>query len=74
MQAQEAIKRLTEMYKPEEELFIVWWDKETVGEYSDKDIADEHWTSVVDKLDEDEYLFFAVNSTMEQLINQREGV
>jgi hypothetical protein len=74
MRVETAIDLLSKQYKPSDELFIVWWDKLGVEEYSDKDIADEDWTDVINKLDEDEYLFFAVNSTIEQLINKREGV
>ena len=69
MKVSEAIKRLTETYKIDEELFIVWWDKETGEAYCDGDITDTHWAKVVEQLDEDEYLFHAVNDTITELVN-----
>jgi hypothetical protein len=72
MKVSEAIKRLTETYKTDEELFIVWWDKETGEAYCDGDITDTHWAKVVEQLDEDEYLFHAVNDTITELVNKLE--
>ena len=75
MKVSEVIKRLTETYKTDEELFIVWWDKETGEAYRDEDITDTHWAKVVAELDEneDEYLFYAVNDTITELVNKAES-
>jgi hypothetical protein len=74
MNVQEAIKRLTETYKPDEELFIVWWDKETADgyRYPDSEVTVPQWVSIVEQLDNDEYLFHAVNDTITELANNQE--
>jgi hypothetical protein len=72
MLVEEVIKQLSKTYKADEELFIVWWDKETGEAYCDEDITDTHWAKVVKQLDEDEYLFYAVNDTITELVNKTE--
>lgn len=70
MKVQEAIKRLTETYNLDDDLFIVWWDKESGEAYSDNDLTNEQWASVVEQLDLDEYLFHAVNDTITELVGE----
>ena len=74
MTRDEAIARLQELYKPDEELFIVWWDKEVADgyRYPDEEMSKTKWASIVKELDEDEYLFFAVNDTITELANKLE--
>lgn len=72
MTRDEAIERLKEWHKPDEELFIVWWDKTSGEMYADGDLTDSHWAKVVKELDEDEYLFHAVNDTITELVNKSE--
>jgi hypothetical protein len=72
MKRDEAIARLQEWHKPDEELFIVWWDKTSGEMYADDELTDSHWAKVVKELDSDEYLFHAVNDTITELVNKSE--
>jgi hypothetical protein len=74
MKVSDAIKRLSETYGNDEELFIVWWDKETADgyRYPDTEVTVPQWVSIVEQLDNDEYLFHAVNDTITELVNKIE--
>ena len=76
MKVSEAIKMLTQNYKQDDELFIAWWDKDLARDYANEgdELSDQQWASIINTLDEDEYLFFAVASTISQLINNREVI
>lgn len=74
MKASEAIKRLTETYRDDEELFIVWWDRNVAEMYHyDNELTNDKWAKVVEQLDlDEEYLFHAVNDTITELVNKDE--
>lgn len=72
MRVETAIDLLSKMYNPSDELFIVWWSKEEGETYANEDLSDTHWKRVVEELDQDEYLFHAVNDTITELVNKPE--
>ena len=49
MKVSDAIKALTEGYKPDDHLAIAWWDFETFG--YDDDIKKEDWPEICERLD-----------------------
>lgn len=73
MKVSEAIKRLSEMYKLDDELFIVWWDKDSGDDYTnDEKLSDDEWQGIVKELDEDEHLFYSVSNTISELVTEIE--
>jgi hypothetical protein len=56
MRVEKLITMLQETYKPETELIVAFWDKETVEGYTqDLSMTDDQWFDVVDKYDDGEY-------------------
>ncbi len=72
MKVKDAIAYLTQAYKGDDELFIVWWDKGIADDYAEDHVTSEQWVNVVKQLNEDEYLFHAVNDTITELANTKE--
>jgi len=51
MQVKEIIERLTRDYAPDTELYVEWWDKDTVESYGVSDpLTDDEWTEVVESM------------------------
>lgn len=56
MQVKNLIERLTQFYKPEDEIFVEYWDKETVESYgTSREMTDEEWSAVVEAMEEGEF-------------------
>ena len=62
-------------YKDDEELFVMWWDKEFINFDGDNPITDKEWKSILNRLDG--YGFDTINENIhyvmeEELANIRE--
>lgn len=56
MKVSEIIERLNRDYQPDTELYVEWWDKETVELFVSQDdpITDDDWVRVVEKMEDGE--------------------
>jgi hypothetical protein len=56
MKVAEIIERLNRDYQPDTELYVEWWDKETVESFVSQDdpITDDDWVRVVEKMEDGE--------------------
>jgi hypothetical protein len=76
MKVSQLIKQL-EQYKPDDELIVAYWDKETVVYYSDVEITQDEWSCVVSNYEFGEWYWqgeAAQNLTelVENVIEERE--
>jgi len=44
-------------YKPDTDLIVAYWDKETVQDYGAPEMTDEQWSQVVDEYEDGEWHF-----------------
>jgi hypothetical protein len=51
MQVKEIIERLTRDYAPDTELYVEWWDKDTIESLGTSDLlTDAEWVEVVERM------------------------
>jgi hypothetical protein len=74
MKAQYAIELLTKYYKPDDELFVTWWDKNSAEQFTDNPIPDSQWEYIAGQLEDDEWYITGVNETIAQMISEGEGL
>jgi hypothetical protein len=53
MKASRAIEML-KGYKPDEEIYIMWWDSDIVEMFSEKLLTEDNWNQIVDSLENNE--------------------
>jgi hypothetical protein len=41
-------------YKPDEEIYIMWWDSDIVEMFSEKLLTEDNWNKIVDSLENNE--------------------
>lgn len=72
MKIKDAVRMLNEYYYPDDELFIVWWDKESAQSITSETLSSEDWTYVMDYLDieDGEDLFQGVHVSIQEAHNQ----
>lgn len=51
------IKKMLDIYEPDTDLIVAWWDKETVESYGAPTMTDDQWSVVVDEYEEGEWVF-----------------
>ena len=51
----EKIKQMLDIYEPDTELIVAWWDKETIEDYGSPKMTDDQWSEVVDKYEDGEW-------------------
>ena len=54
MKIKDAVRMLNEYYKPDDELFIVWWDKDSAQSITSETLSDEDWAYIMDYLDSED--------------------
>jgi hypothetical protein len=47
MKVKDLIDRLNENHKPDEQIIVAYWDKETVESYAEVTLTDDQWTDIV---------------------------
>lgn len=58
MKVKDLIERLQSYYKPDDELFVEYWDKETVEAYgTSRKMDDDEWTSAVEVMENGEFAY-----------------
>lgn len=50
MKVSKAIEMLKD-YKPDEEIYILWWDSEITEMFSEEPLAEDKWNEIVDSLE-----------------------
>jgi hypothetical protein len=50
MKVSKAIESL-KSYKPDEEIYIMWWDSEITEMFSDEPLTEDKWNEIVDSLE-----------------------
>jgi hypothetical protein len=53
MKASKAIEML-KGYKPDEEIYIMWWDSDIVEMLSEEPLSEDKWNQIVDSLENNE--------------------
>ncbi len=53
MKASKAIEML-KGYKPDEEIYIMWWDSDIAEMFSEKLLTEDNWNQIVDSLENNE--------------------
>ncbi|MAG27160.1 hypothetical protein CMI47_16610 [Candidatus Pacearchaeota archaeon] len=67
------VQKYLSNYKDDEELFVMWWDKEFIDGCSYKPITDKEWKGILDRLDGygfgivNEEIFRAMESELEDI-------
>jgi len=69
MLVSKAIEYLSE-YKPDDEIFIAWWDKEHIEVNMEKEISNEIWEIAVMKTEKAEYWASAASETLIDFIEE----
>ncbi len=73
MKVSDAIRMLNDYYKPDDELFIVWWDKDSAESFAGETLSDENWTYIMDYLDTEDssgHLFHSVHVSILEACNE----
>ena len=71
MKVGKAIEALQEFYSPDDELFIAWWDKETVEVWvREMPITEGQWAWITEQAEDSENLFDAVYRLLVELSEQ----
>ena len=71
MQVKTLIENLQRFYKPEDEIFVEYWDKGTVEGYgTSRPMTDEEWVAVVETMEQGE--FYHQSLAAEQLVETAE--
>lgn len=72
MRADEAIKHLSS-YKPDDELVIVWWDKEWLdqsGVSEDRKLTEDEWDELANKFEGEEFTISMMADKIEELAQE----
>ena len=72
MRADEAIRHLSS-YKPDDELVIVWWDKEWLdqsGVSEERKLTEDEWDEVANKFDNEEFVISMMADKIEELAQE----
>jgi hypothetical protein len=73
MKIKDAVRMLNEYYKPDDELFIVWWDKDSAQSITSETLSNEDWTYIMDYLDTEDGggdLFVPVHVSIQEAHNE----
>lgn len=58
MKVKDLIERLQSFYKPDDELFVEYWDKETVESYgTSREMTEDEWVSAVEEMENGEFAY-----------------
>lgn len=72
MRADEAIKHLSS-YKPDDELVIVWWDKEWLdqsGVSEERKLTEDEWDELANKFEGEEFTISMMADKIEELAQE----
>jgi len=70
MKASEAIRMLSG-YDPNEELVIMWWDRDTMGNYGEVYLTNEDMAYADEAMGDDDWLMNSINDTITEHIATR---
>lgn len=76
MKVKDAIKMLNDYYKPEDELCVVWWDKDSAESIAGEELSNEDWTYIMNYLDEQDergHLFTSVHVSIQEAHAELQG-
>lgn len=58
MKAKDLIDRIQSNYKPDDQLFVEYWDKECVEGYgTSRKLSEDEWASAVEELENGEFFY-----------------
>lgn len=71
MKVKDLIENLQRYYKPEDEIFVEYWDKGTVESYgTSRKMTDDEWAAVVETMEDGE--FYHQSLAAEKLVETAE--
>jgi hypothetical protein len=72
MKIKDAIRMLNEYYKPDDEVAIAWWDKDSAESLVNNELTSEEWTGIIEALDNEDDLFVGVHISIEDAYEELE--
>jgi len=77
MKVSKAMEMLKD-YSPDEDIYILWWDSDIAGMFSENSFTKSEWAGVVDSLEHgdngSEEISDCIVDLVEQVIEERKGV